>query len=99
MAGRNLSGSHRSAQKKTSYVTMWSRISVLKMRKVRLMSRWNLGGKVALVTGASGGLGAHFAKVLARAGAEVILGARREEAMAEVAETIRAAGGTCSTVP
>ena len=63
------------------------------------MSRWNLGGKVALVTGASGGLGAHFAKVLARAGAEVILGARREEAMAEVAEAIRAAGGTCSTVP
>jgi NAD(P)-dependent dehydrogenase (short-subunit alcohol dehydrogenase family) len=54
---------------------------------------------VALVTGASGGLGAHFAKVLARAGAEVILGARREKAMAEVAEAIRAAGGTCSIVP
>jgi len=60
--------------------------------------RWRLAGKVALVTGASGGLGAHFATVLARAGAEVIIGARRQEAMAEVAEAITGAGAVCTTV-
>jgi len=62
------------------------------------MSRWNLEGKVALVTGASGGLGAHFAKVLAEAGAEVIVGARRQEALTDVAKAIVAAGGKCSAI-
>lgn len=58
---------------------------------------FSLQGKTAFVTGASGGLGAHFAEVLARAGAAVIVGARREEALAAVAERIRAAGGNCIT--
>ncbi|MDX3899106.1 MAG: SDR family oxidoreductase [Sphingobium sp.] len=62
------------------------------------MIQCNLEGKVALVTGASGGLGAHFAGVLGRAGAEVIIGARRREAMAQVADGIAAAGGRCTTV-
>ncbi|WP_235399038.1 SDR family NAD(P)-dependent oxidoreductase [Sphingomonas sp. SRS2] len=57
----------------------------------------NLQGKTAFVTGASGGLGAHFAEVLARAGAAVVIGARREAALADVAQRIRAAGGTCTT--
>lgn len=57
----------------------------------------NLAGKTAFVTGASGGLGAHFAEVLAKAGADVIVGARREGALAEVAERIRANGGRCTT--
>jgi NAD(P)-dependent dehydrogenase (short-subunit alcohol dehydrogenase family) len=57
----------------------------------------NLAGKTAFVTGASGGLGAHFAKVLARAGAEVIIGARRQDALADTADLIRAAGGRCTT--
>ncbi len=42
---------------------------------------FDLGGKRALVTGASGGLGLHFAQVLARAGAEVTLAARRVAAL------------------
>lgn len=63
-----------------------------------ISKRWELGGKVALVTGASGGLGAHFARVLAAAGAEVIIAARREEAMSQVASSIRKAGGRCATV-
>jgi NAD(P)-dependent dehydrogenase (short-subunit alcohol dehydrogenase family) len=62
------------------------------------MNHWKLAGKVAFVTGASGGLGAHFAKTLAAAGAEVIIGARRPEAMSEVAQAILAEGGRCRTV-
>jgi NAD(P)-dependent dehydrogenase (short-subunit alcohol dehydrogenase family) len=62
------------------------------------MNHWKLAGQVALVTGASGGLGAHFAKTLAAAGSEVIIGARRREAMSEVAQAILAEGGRCRTV-
>jgi NAD(P)-dependent dehydrogenase (short-subunit alcohol dehydrogenase family) len=58
----------------------------------------NLSGKVALVTGASGGLGAHFAAVLARSNANVILTARREPELAAVAAGIREAGGHCDTL-
>lgn len=54
-----------------------------------------LSGKTALVTGASSGLGAHFAATLARAGALVILAARRQDALAEVAARITAQGGSC----
>jgi NAD(P)-dependent dehydrogenase (short-subunit alcohol dehydrogenase family) len=57
-----------------------------------------LNGKTAFVTGASGGLGAHFAETLAEAGAKVIVGARREAALADVAARIRDAGGECDTV-
>jgi NAD(P)-dependent dehydrogenase (short-subunit alcohol dehydrogenase family) len=59
---------------------------------------WTLSGKRALVTGASGGLGAHFAKVLAIAGAEVLLAARREAALDTVARDIKSTGGQCTTV-
>lgn len=61
-------------------------------------SAWGLFGRTALVTGASSGLGAHFAKVLAAAGGNVILAARREAQLAEVARHIRDAGGSCETV-
>lgn len=62
------------------------------------MAAWNLAGKVALITGASGGLGAHFARTLANEGAHVIIGARREDALAGVAADIRATGGKCETI-
>ena len=52
-----------------------------------------LDGRTALVTGASGGLGAHFARVLARSGARVAVAARRAEACGDVVEAIRAEGG------
>jgi NAD(P)-dependent dehydrogenase (short-subunit alcohol dehydrogenase family) len=55
-----------------------------------------LDGKRALVTGASSGLGAHFARILAAKGADVVLAARREDALRQVAEQIRATGGRCS---
>ena len=47
-----------------------------------------LSGRVALITGASSGFGAHFAKVLAQAGAEVVLAARRVEALESLAAEI-----------
>jgi NAD(P)-dependent dehydrogenase (short-subunit alcohol dehydrogenase family) len=53
----------------------------------------NLSGKRALITGASGGFGAHFANVLSSAGATVILGARRVEVLEAIADTVASAGG------
>src|SRR5215470_4111079 len=52
-----------------------------------------LAGKVALITGASSGVGRGFASALARAGASVFLVARREEKLHEAVAEITAAGG------
>ena len=57
-----------------------------------------LSGKTALVTGASSGFGAHFAETLARAGASLIIGARRAEMLTTTAERIVAAGGQCEII-
>lgn len=54
-----------------------------------------LHGKTILVTGASSGLGAHFAALVAEMGATVVVAARRAERLAAVAESIRSAGGEC----
>lgn len=53
----------------------------------------DLSGQVALVTGASSGLGLRFARVLASCGASVALAARRLDRLEELAEEIRTAGG------
>jgi NAD(P)-dependent dehydrogenase (short-subunit alcohol dehydrogenase family) len=53
----------------------------------------SLAGKTALVTGASSGLGAHFARVLAGAGAGVVMGARRLDRLRQLEGEIRAVGG------
>jgi NAD(P)-dependent dehydrogenase (short-subunit alcohol dehydrogenase family) len=54
----------------------------------------DLTGQVALVTGASSGLGYRFAKVLAASGAKVAIAARRVDKLEALAAEIRAAGGT-----
>jgi NAD(P)-dependent dehydrogenase (short-subunit alcohol dehydrogenase family) len=61
--------------------------------------RVNLTGRRILVTGASSGLGAHFSRVLAGSGAEVILCARRREPLEQLASEIRGSGGTALVVP
>jgi 3-oxoacyl-[acyl-carrier protein] reductase len=54
---------------------------------------FDITDRVALVTGASSGLGVRFAEVLAENGAKVVLVARRAERLAELKQKIEAAGG------
>ena len=58
----------------------------------------DLSGRVALVTGASSGLGAQFARTLARAGAAVVLAARRVEKLKALRTDIEADGGNALVV-
>jgi NADP-dependent 3-hydroxy acid dehydrogenase YdfG len=58
-----------------------------------------LSGKLALVTGASRGIGAATAEALAKAGAHVILVARTAEALEQVEERIHGAGGSATIAP
>lgn len=59
---------------------------------------FDLSGKMALVSGASAGLGAHFSEVLADANVHVVLAARRIDQLEVQAAKIRDKGGKCSTV-
>lgn len=59
---------------------------------------FSLSGKVALVTGASSGIGRTMAEALAGAGAAVVLVARRKSALRSTAETITAQGGESAIV-
>ncbi len=58
----------------------------------------DLSGRVALVTGASGGLGAQFARTLSRAGAAVVLASRRMDKLKELRAQIEAEGGDAHVV-
>jgi len=56
---------------------------------------FDVSGLAVLVTGASSGIGRHFAEILALAGAKVALAARRVDRLSEAAEAIVARGGQC----
>ena len=60
--------------------------------------RADLAGHCALVTGASGTFGAHCARVLANAGARVVLAARRADLLAMLAVELRSTGASVATV-
>lgn len=57
-----------------------------------LLDRFRMDDRVVVITGASSGLGRGFALAFAEAGAHVVLGARREEPLAALADELRAAG-------
>jgi NAD(P)-dependent dehydrogenase (short-subunit alcohol dehydrogenase family) len=59
---------------------------------------FDLAGQHALVTGASSGLGRHFAMTLAKAGAVLTLGARRRDPLAATVATVEAGGGRAHAV-
>lgn len=61
------------------------------------MNLFDLSGKVAVVTGASSGLGVQFAKALARQGADLAIVARRLEKLNDVSKDITAMGRKCFT--
>jgi gluconate 5-dehydrogenase len=63
-----------------------------------LIKLFDLKGKVALVTGGSSGLGVAFAKGLAKAGADVVVTARRQELLDEVAKELQTLGVRASGI-
>jgi NAD(P)-dependent dehydrogenase (short-subunit alcohol dehydrogenase family) len=63
-----------------------------------VLPAFRLDDRVAVVTGASSGLGAYFALVLAAAGADVVIGARRPAELEAVRTTVLAAGRRCTAL-
>jgi NAD(P)-dependent dehydrogenase (short-subunit alcohol dehydrogenase family) len=63
-----------------------------------LLDRFRLDGKVAVVTGASSGLGVDFARGLAEAGADVVIAARRADRLEETKATVEGLGRRCIAV-
>ena len=59
----------------------------------------NLKGKTAVITGGNSGVGAATALLFAKSGANIVISARRQAALEEVAEKIKAEGGNVLTVP
>ena len=64
-----------------------------------LLEKFRLDGKVAIVTGASSGLGVDFADGLAEAGADVVVTARRADRLEQTRETVEQHGRRCLVVP
>ena len=60
---------------------------------------FSLAGRTAFVAGASSGLGARFAELFAKAGANIVLGARRTDRTEELAAKIESGGGKALAVP
>jgi len=68
-------------------------------RSKRSEALFDVGGRVAIVTGASSGIGVALARGLAEAGARVVVAARRQDALAGVAAELTAIGAEVAAVP
>lgn len=66
--------------------------------KTDFAEQFSLAGRTVLVTGASSGIGAHLARLAGRAGARVVLAARRVERLEQVAKDIQWEGGQALSV-
>ena len=66
---------------------------------IPVLDRFSLAGRVALVTGASSGLGAGFAVALAQAGADVVLAARRRDGLEAACREVEKLGRSALAVP
>jgi NAD(P)-dependent dehydrogenase (short-subunit alcohol dehydrogenase family) len=66
---------------------------------IPVLERFSLAGRVALVTGASSGLGAGFAVALAQAGADVVLAARRQDGLGAARREVEKLGRSALAVP
>ncbi|HEY2674587.1 MAG TPA: SDR family oxidoreductase [Rugosimonospora sp.] len=64
-----------------------------------VLDRFRLDDRVVLVTGASSGLGVHFAVAAAEAGADIVVAARRAERLQATAQAVKATGRECLAVP
>lgn len=64
------------------------------MNNLEIFKNFSLEGKIVLVTGASSGLGRHFATLVAQAGAKVAVAARRVGQLTELVQEIEVNGGT-----
>ncbi|MFI6885495.1 SDR family NAD(P)-dependent oxidoreductase [Streptosporangium canum] len=63
-----------------------------------MLDRFRLDGKVAIVTGASSGLGVAFARGLAEAGADIVIGARRKDRLERTRALVEETGRRCVAV-
>jgi NAD(P)-dependent dehydrogenase (short-subunit alcohol dehydrogenase family) len=66
---------------------------------IRPIDRFRLDGRITLITGASSGLGAHFAMVLAQAGARIALAARSMDKLHPIVDRITEEGGEAIALP
>ena len=66
---------------------------------IPVLERFSLAGRVALVTGASSGLGAGFAVALAQAGADMVLAARRQDGLEAARREVEKLGRSALAVP
>ena len=66
--------------------------------RIDFESLFSLKGRIALISGASSGLGEHFAHVLSGAGAHVVVAARRADKLLSLVQTLRDQGGMADAI-